>query len=138
MRAKEWAERYRIGVREIDEQHGMLFELLDRFEQVSGENCTPELQAEVLQKLVSYVDFHFRAEEKLMASCHFPELKNHVAQHREFEGQLIAYVMDFEQNHANIAAPLAEFLKKWIFEHILVEDTKIGRFLGESAKGEGQ
>lgn len=132
MNANEWIERYRIGVLEVDEQHGVLFQLLEDFEQATTSGSSLDHQAEVLEKLLAYVKFHFHAEEKLMSACGFPELKPHVLQHRELEGKIIEFVADFEQNPTDISVPLLNFLKDWLVNHIQIEDMKIASFLANT------
>ena len=134
MDAKEWADKYRIGVLEIDEQHALLFQLLSDFEQASIEKTSSDLSAEVLQRLISYVKFHFRAEEKLMAKIKFPELDEHVTMHRNFEGKVVEFILETEQKQNDISSALIQFLKEWLINHILAEDIKISRFLGDSTK----
>jgi hemerythrin-like metal-binding protein len=69
MMALDWSEAYATGVRQIDDQHRRLFEMVNSLEKQLQRNEPPERLAWVLKELADYAARHFACEEDLMKQC---------------------------------------------------------------------
>ena len=129
----EWDNNLSVGVDLIDNQHKMLIQRLcdlsRAIEMSQGEAET----VKTLGFMVDYTDFHFSAEEELMAEQNYPGLEQQKKQHAEFKGHLKQLVEDFEEEGATkaIAASIDTFLINWLIKHIKGVDLKLGEFLNE-------
>jgi len=123
-----WNDSLLVGIKDIDEQHRRLVELINGLNDAvtrSGQHCpAPELVA----RLKAYADEHFHIEEGYMQAFAYPDFEQHLREHDSFR----AAVQIFEDNSASDSANPSEvldFLKHWLTEHILGLDIKMGRFL---------
>jgi len=127
----DWTDAYKTGHPEVDRQHEHLFELLNRLHDriMSGQGKASI--GEILGELTDYVQTHFREEEKLMTAAGYPEYEDHHGLHLK----LVAKVVEFRQSQST-AQPvtpldLVRFLSGWIQYHIMLEDLKLVRWLGD-------
>ena len=89
----EWSSKIEVGLPMIDEQHRQLFDLAATFRGAGD-------QIRVLKSLAmltEYVKVHFREEEELMASCHYPDLEAHRRLHGEFRRMLFELLENAKQ-----------------------------------------
>lgn len=117
----QWSENFRIGVDDIDDQHRMLFELINQLAQAALDPARlPHLDA-VFRQLEEYTLKHFRDEEMLMAAAAYPDFAAHRASHLRFA----RVVADAKARHAAGAPPGLDtllFFNAWLVEHIQRED----------------
>lgn len=129
----EWDNNLSVGVDIIDEQHKMLIQKLNDLSR-SIEMSQGEVETvKTLGFMVDYTDFHFSAEEKLMAEQNYPGLEHQKEQHAEFKSHLKQLVEDFEEEGATkaLATSIDTFLINWLVKHIKGVDLKLGEFLNE-------
>ena len=127
------AKKLALNIREIDNQHKELVYILI---QVSDLNKTGvslkrvQIQLPILiKKLFYYSQFHFGTEESLMRECNYPELQKQIKLHLEFTGEVKKFAINFKTRDANLTDDVFLFLKNWIINHILDEDTKLKHYL---------
>ena len=78
----------------------------------------------LLQRLGSYVSFHFRTEEALMTGLPQAEkhASEHLHQHRLFVEQLAVMRARAEHESDGATSQLVDFLNGWLYDHILKTD----------------
>jgi hemerythrin len=81
--------------------------------------------------MVEYTDFHFSAEEKIMADHDYPGLDYQKKQHQEFRATLDNIVADFKEEGPTkaLATSINVFLHNWLIDHIKGVDLMLGEFL---------
>jgi len=122
-----WRDEYAIGVPRIDEQHQLLFSLIDRLEHALSQRRVIVEICLALKELESYVYFHFAEEERLMSEQNYPRFAAHKLQHQGFERQ-IAQAWGTVRDNAFLAGlSLIKFLRAWLKSHILREDMELKR-----------
>jgi hemerythrin len=128
-----WKEEYAINIAKIDEQHqklvGYINQLYDAMLIGNGE----EAVGEILEGLTIYTVNHFRTEERLMFTHGYSDYQLHKTQHDELEMQVLDFRNKTVDGNPRIVIELAEFLKKWLINHIAASDKIMGRYL----KGKG-
>jgi hemerythrin len=117
----------------IDEQHKMLIEKL---KDLSDDLRIGHEQDRILKTLgfmIEYTDFHFTAEEKVMADNDYPGLEMHKQQHAEFKTTLANILLDLREDGPTneLAESINVFLLNWLFNHIKGMDLKLGNFLSK-------
>lgn len=127
----QWREAPAVGDNAIDEQHreliGRFGDLLEACRRGQGK----EKVAEVFGFLDTYVDFHSRAEEKLMAEHGYPGLFEHRSQHGWLVGRLAKLKSTLEQEGPSFSLLIdaTQTLLEWIIDHIRNTDVQFGNFL---------
>ena len=71
-----WSSKYSVNVGSLDSQHNVLFGILNDLHEAMMKGQAQKMTGELLGKLVKYTREHFTAEEALMASTGYPELRN--------------------------------------------------------------
>lgn len=130
----DWTDELSVGIEEIDEQHKVLVNLINRlFDETvvhqSGSATTTAVMEEILHELVEYTVIHFAVEESLFRIFDYPETEVHVRHHNELKVQVIDIQKKVKAREAVVNTELLMFLKKWLENHILHEDKLYGPFL---------
>lgn len=114
----KWSEQYSVGVAEIDRQHKHLVSLINGLHEVMKRGAQSlEIQA-LLEDLLAYTDFHFAAEEKLMAQANYPDLTVHKAKHASMRQEVQRLLAAAKSGGAAVSITLMSFLKNWLSRHI--------------------
>jgi len=115
-----WTDNLLTGIREIDEQHQVLFDVLARLElAVSSEDKWSAVHFAIVD-LTNYINIHFAVEEALMRIHGYPDLEAHIAAHRAFSTELA----DIKQHsiREDVSDEMLLLVKNWLIEHIGVVD----------------
>ncbi|MDR0634775.1 MAG: bacteriohemerythrin [Azoarcus sp.] len=123
-----WSDEYSVGIPEIDDQHKMLFELIDRIHTAILEHKGTAACVEVLDELVDYTRIHFALEQSLMHMGHYPDYEAHCALHRSLVAEVEALQSRIHSGSAAISFELLHFLRNWLSKHIMGEDKKYSEF----------
>ena len=113
-----WSSDFSVDVAELDDDHQMLFELLNHLRATieSGESSALPW---IIDDLLQYTIYHFQHEEEMMESCHYPYLENHKLVHRMLETRLRDFVKNPEYTENMQAATwLIGFFESWLKDHI--------------------
>jgi hemerythrin len=129
----EWDDSLSVGVDLIDEQHKMLIQRLADLSEAFTKGHEENKIMKTLDFMIDYTDFHFSAEEKVMAEQSYPGLGQQKEQHEEFKVTLNNILEDFKEESTTkaIATEINVFLHNWLIDHIKGSDIKLGRFLTE-------
>ena len=130
-----WSDEYSVNIREIDQQHQQLIELINRMHDIvmaSGEIDKKRIRR-VLLGLANYTDYHFRTEEELFRNHHYPMANVHKQQHNQLTIRLLALQRQFSAGDVLRNQDIFDFLKDWLVNHILGSDKEYTVFL--NAKG---
>ena len=130
-----WDSLYSVGVKLIDSQHQKLFSLINNFYDattgISKENLAPIDSA--LQDLFSYVDFHFKTEEKYFEEFSYEKTQEHKKQHKFYEDKIkdLNEKYQKEKKDEEISEEIISFIKDWILNHIKISDKEYGKCFNE-------
>ncbi|MCK5543198.1 MAG: hemerythrin family protein [Desulfobacterales bacterium] len=125
----QWLDDYNIGVSHIDKQHKELANTLKRLQGSLSSTYVNNEMANTLKFLVSYTQQHFSDEEELMESIGYSDFKNHKSLHKNLIDDVRTILLKLKNNEAVNAKELIEFLIRWLIDHIVKEDSKIGSFI---------
>ena len=90
-----WSDDYSVSIKEIDDQHKKLFDLLNELHDAMKKAKGKSILGKVIKDLISYTEFHFSTEEILLQNCKYPEFEEHKLKHDEFTKK----VKEFEQKY---------------------------------------
>ncbi len=127
MKIIEWNEKFSVGIKEIDDQHRVLVDILDELYYAMLKARGNEVIETTLAKLVQYTKTHFATEELLFKKHSYPEEKAHKAEHDAMLKKVAAFRKDFE-NGKLIGVDLMHFLNKWFVEHLQTTDYRYVNF----------
>jgi hemerythrin len=122
MQFLEWDESYNIGIREIDNQHRGLFDLISKLSTTQRYETSGQYFLATLNKLVEYARIHFATEERYMREAQYPKLIEHQQEHRLFFPEVEKLMNDLELKQPDIHQKILDFLKDWYMSHILGTD----------------
>ncbi len=109
-----------VGVHEIDEQHGMLFDILEKLQgMVKGRNDWSAVYF-ALDELAHFTRTHFVVEEALMRVHDYPELEQHRAEHRLFSERLAQLAAQAVREDVSLS--VIGFIEDWLVNHIGASD----------------
>ena len=114
----QWIPEYSVGHKELDEQHKILFSMINEFFQQEGKK---EVVA-TFQNLYSYFDLHFEAEENLLRQINYPETAEHLKKHDELRDKLLLLQQKLDNYSLALHHKISFFLYNWLASHILKED----------------
>lgn len=123
-----WKETYKIGIREIDDQHKRFIELIEQAEALFS--CKDLTQAEIIEvatQLGDYAFWHFETEEKYFKEFGYPLATEHEAVHDAFRKRVMKFVETARNpgvNLRDLSLEIASFANDWLVNHILTEDAR--------------
>ncbi len=136
MQRFDWNDKYSVGVKSIDEQHKVWIERLNSLSSAIESNQEARLISRTLDFMMDYVEFHFAAEESLMAAKNYPDLARHKGEHQQFRNTLMDLFMleaEKEDSIGKIADSINNFQISWLKNHIQQTDRQFAEFLNETS-----
>jgi len=126
-----WDDSYLIGNKPIDDQHHQLFDLINSLVQNCDDGKDKEKIKNALDFLVDYTVRHFNDEEALQIECNFPEYEQHKQLHEDFKRTVTDLVGRYVNSgsYAVLNSDIKSIVIKWLVNHVLYEDKKIGLHL---------
>ncbi len=122
MALMEWQDTFSVGVTKLDDDHKRLIDLINRVD--ATEKAGKSVQW-VLEELRNYAEVHFRGEEELMKAADYPEIEEHMREHKAFIEWLATVERTYNlapDAHFHIAETVNEYLRDWLTHHILLVD----------------
>jgi hemerythrin len=126
-----WNSRYSVGVKSLDSQHTVLFDILNELHGAMMRGQAQTMTGPLLRKLVDYTRTHFTAEEGMLENAKYPGLTDHRALHRDLIKQVGDYSSRFERGEIALNLHLLNFLRDWLTNHIQKVDHQYGPWLNE-------
>ncbi len=121
-----WRPAFELNIKEVDDQHRKLIELLNILYDSMKQGKGKEVLGQVLTKLADYTVYHFGTEERLFREYGYPESEQHQSEHDAFTRQVIDFQKAYAEGKTLITIELLDFLTNWLTNHILQVDKKFG------------
>jgi hemerythrin len=131
----EWTPEYAVQVAEIDREHQVWFDVVNRLHAAMLAGKGVEILGVLLAETTRYTSDHFAHEEQLMAAVDYPELRAHVQQHDGLRRQAREFRKRFERGEVTMTIELTLFLSAWIKQHTMTTDRQLGRYLSTCRRG---
>jgi len=123
-----WKDSFCIGIKEIDEQHKVLFDKVEELiNEIRKGTVCKETCISTIVFLKDYSISHFADEEAYQRSINYPDYPKHKALHEQFlktvlEHEATMVACDFELTSMK---HFAGMLGAWLLYHVADEDQKI-------------
>jgi hemerythrin len=126
-----WSSACTIGVKAMDDQHGILMDTMNELRLTLVRGNDRKQIDEQFERLIEFTRMHFKSEEQLLEQHGFPGLLEHRAAHRLLMDQIMKTIDRAEHaEYAEIHSLLC-FLRNWYLDHIEQVDQEYGAWLNE-------
>jgi len=126
-----WTPDLSVGVKQIDDQHKMLFEKANELFEAGKEHRAKDYINTLIDFLDEYTRQHFKDEEAYMEEIRYPEIDAQKRAHASFVNELAKLKSDYNKTGGNIIVILNanKMVINWLTNHIRIMDKKIGDYV---------
>ena len=124
-----WGNQYKIGVKQIDDQHQELVGMFGMLSDAVKENRGNEQLGQLLNDLIDYTVYHFSTEEGLMRTYAYPQSSAHLKEHEDLKNTVADLQKKFKDGKATVTFQTVQLLNDWLTHHILKVDKHFAAFL---------
>lgn len=125
----ELKDEYLTGIKMIDEEHRVLFQIADEIYELAVNEYIPDKYDHIvnlIQRLKDYTAMHFAHEEAYMESIEYKRMFTQKIQHDNFIRKLATMDLEIvDDNQDEAIKGLLDFVIDWLTEHILDLDKRI-------------
>jgi hemerythrin len=125
MTLMNWYDMYSVNNEEIDNHHKRLFEIFNRLHDVSLGKSKDDSLESLVDELILYADYHFKAEEEYMRATDFKYIDKHIIEHEYFIFKVVDFKNKINNHEYGTANYIILFLGSWLLHHVIEEDKKI-------------
>jgi hemerythrin len=129
----KWESIYSVNVKELDEQHKKMFEIINRVYGLTEKSLGDQESSEIIKELKEYGNNHLDTEEKYFKKFNYPEMDSHIAQHNDYKKRILEMensLKDLEGKEAY--KELSNFLQDWWLGHIQNVDQEYSDFFNQN------
>ncbi len=130
MESFRWNKNFLTGLKDVDEQHRSLVNIINQYGDILSENKVIFNDVEVIFKeLTDYAQYHFQDEEAYMRRVGIDQrhLEHHIKIHQEFLHEVMTMHAAISEENLEPARHLFSFLTNWLAYHILGTDQNMAR-----------
>ena len=121
------SETFEVGHELIYHHHRALMDLVNELSDLSLEPSQKKSDyIKILMRINDYAHYHFKAEEGVLMSIHYPDIDVQRDEHLAFSERASFLVTSCDLQQLK---QTTQFLKEWLTRHILIEDMKIKSYL---------
>ena len=126
----KWSDKLSVGIESIDSQHKVLVKIISDLFEGFHNSETSDSSIKTVQKLMVYVDQHFKHEEELFEKYQWEGRFAHKNMHVLLTKKVSALMSELSQDKdKENSLKLMKLLKEWLSVHILIADREYIEFL---------
>lgn len=118
----DWQDDFSVNVKEIDDQHKTLIDMINALHAAMLENKARYLQMTTIIKMVDYAARHFALEEKYMKLYSYAGYSAHKEEHDLFTAKAHDLQVRMSKVGFVLTLEILNFLRDWLKHHILKID----------------
>jgi len=126
-----WNHACRVGVRAMDDQHGILMDAMNELRLALVRGAGREQVSKLLDQLIEFARMHFASEEQLMEQTGYPGLAEHRKLHHTILAQILESAHRLQYGEGVEMQSLLCYLRDWFLQHIEESDHQYGPWLNE-------
>jgi hemerythrin len=126
-----WKEAYSVHVREFDDQHRKLIDLINTLHDAMAAGKGTQSLGPILNQLAEYTVYHFTSEEKAMQTHNYPGYLAHKMEHERLAARVIEIQTQFQDREVTLTLGVMKFLQEWLVTHIQGTDQKYSAYLNK-------
>lgn len=124
-----WSPKYSVNIKQIDDQHKKLIELINDLDGAMSQGKGKAVLDKILTGLIQYTKTHFATEEGFMKVHGYPAYEEHKAKHEKMTQKVLDIQKQYQEGRITITYEVMKFLQDWLDKHILGTDRMYGSFL---------
>ena len=124
----EWSEKLVVNVKPIDEQHQQMAKTVNELYSLLGSQKNEAIKY-LVGKFVNEVKVHFDTEDKLMKVGTFQNYISHKLEHDRFGNEINNFHRKFTKGELKVNLEFLKSIKQWFFNHIEINDRKLGVYI---------
>lgn len=125
----KWKDEYSVGIKKMDTQHKRLISIInDFYEGVKSSEAKEKTIRNIFKRMIAYSHQHFRDEEEILAKNGYPKLSSQKLAHKIFLEKTEEMQKRVEMGETVFYLEIANFLKDWWDNHILLSDKRYAEF----------
>jgi hemerythrin len=113
----------------LDAEHRVQISLVTALREALENDEDEAAVAERLDRLVSYTDAHFMAEQLLMRQYAYPLYEAHELEHDRLVGQVHELQRRYQAGELALTMQVARSLEEWLFSHTKGTDHALEEYL---------
>jgi hemerythrin-like metal-binding protein len=122
-----WSFTFSTGISAIDRQHKDLIAIIN---ELHANTRNRDLARKSVDGLFAYARYHFDYEAGLMKRFGAPSAEDHLKDHDAFIEQISIFAETLETEPVAVSSKkISTFLARWLTNHILVVDRRLGKEL---------
>ena len=118
----EWNEKLSTSIPSIDRQHQVILKYINELHDGIEGGKVKSILDSTLDGLVNYTRTHFAYEEMLFRRYAYDKQAEHLEVHASMVEKISSYRDRYKRGEEDIGPELLEFLKDWLYHHILEDD----------------
>ena len=118
----EWSENLSTHIPSVDRQHKVILGYINDLHDGIERGDVKGILDITLNGLVNYTRTHFAYEEMLFKRFGYEQQAEHKAVHERMIGKISDFKERYVKGDKEIGPELLEFLKDWLYHHILEDD----------------
>jgi len=127
----KWRSIYSVNVKEIDEQHKKIFNIINRVSAIK-KGTSKEDKMKIINELKDYGIYHLNKEEKYFEKFNYLDKAPHIKQHNEYREKISEFTDKcLKSKQPENIKELSVFLRNWWINHIQNIDIKYSDFFNE-------
>lgn len=127
-------KKYSTGVLWQDFQHTKLINLLGKLTKSRSDGNGSDAFDYAVAFLAMYVNDHFDLEENYMKEYNYPDIEQHVLEHKGFIKQIRELRHEHSKHSDEAMDILVHNITEWIKKHIMQNDMRLGAFISSIEK----
>jgi hemerythrin-like metal-binding protein len=126
-----WNHASLIGVKAMDDQHGVLMDTLNEIRLALVHGRGRDQVNEALNRLIEFTRMHFSCEERLLEQHGYPGVAEHRDAHRRLLSQIEEAASHAHHDDELHMQSMLLFLRDWYFDHVEGLDRQYSAWLNE-------
>ena len=116
-----WEEKFTLGIKEVDEQHQKMLEIINRLFNIfdRGKANDPAEIDVIIKEMDDYAVYHFQTEERYFDLFDYPGAKEHIEIHDQYRDRVKKWRERYNASKDELVFfEISNFLQDWWIWHI--------------------